>query len=112
MADLNGVGASPRAEALAWWKGRIEAESYVGSREELPDAAVVRYLRSQDLLAETPGGWGWAVLGGANSDPEAALRRNYWPLIRTLLSRYAPAAIDRISAVRLHVGESHLLPVL
>ncbi|HET7229955.1 MAG TPA: Fic family protein [Longimicrobium sp.] len=78
----------------------------------MPDAAVARYLRSQDLLAETPGGWGWVVLGGANSDPGAALRRNYWPLVRILLSRYAPAAIDRISAVRLHVGESHLLPVL
>lgn len=112
MTDSAGEGASPRAEALAWWKGRIEAESYAGSREELPDAAVVRYLRSQRLLAETPGGWGWVVLGGANTDPEAALRRNYWPLMRILLSRYAPAAIDRISAVRLHVGESHLLPVV
>lgn len=110
MSDMVDQGTpSPKDEAIAWWKQRIEAGSYVGRREELPSLAAVRFLRSQGLLAETPRGWGWVVLGGATSDGAAALRQNYWPLVRELLAPYAPAAVERVAAVRLHVGETHLL---
>jgi hypothetical protein len=32
--------------------------------------------------------------------------------VRVLLSNYGPAAVERISAVRLHLGEAHLMPRL
>lgn len=112
MTEADIAGVSPRQEAIAWWKAASEAERYVGVREELPSAAAVRYLRSHGLLAETPRGWGWVVLSGGNADDNAALRQNYWPLVRLLLASYAPVALERVSAVRLHLGEAHLLPRL
>lgn len=96
----------PRDAALAWWQEQIERENYAGSPEDLPDAAAQRYLRENALLALAPGGWGWVVLGPAHSDADSALRQNYWRLVREVLRAYAPAAIDRISAVRLFMGEA------
>lgn len=96
----------PREAALAWWQEQIERENYAGGSEDLPDAAAQRYLRENGLLALTPGGWGWVVLGPAHSDAGSALRQNYWRLVRVVLRGYAPAVIDRISAVRLFMGEA------
>jgi Fic family protein len=103
---------SPRQEALAWWQGQIERESYAGIRSELPSAAAERYLLDASLLTLTPGGWGWVVLAPDNAEPESALRQNYWRLVDRLLSEYAPAAIERISAVRLYMGEASTPPLL
>jgi Fic family protein len=102
----------PRDAALAWWQEQIERENYAGRAEDLPDAAAQRYLRENALLALTPGGWGWVVLGPAHSDADSALRQNYWRLVREVLRTYAPAAIDRISAVRLFMGEASTPPLL
>ncbi|MBW3570091.1 MAG: Fic family protein [Gemmatimonadetes bacterium] len=107
MADT-----APRDAALAWWQEQIEREKYAGAAEDLPDAAAQRYLRENELLALTPGGWGWVVLGPANPEAESALRQNYWRLVGELLRTYAPAAIDRISAVRLFMGEASTPPLL
>jgi Fic family protein len=52
------------------------------------------------------------LLSGENVDTAAALRHNYWPLVRVLLAGYRPAAVERVSAVRLHIGEENLLSVL
>jgi Fic family protein len=102
----------PRDAALAWWQAQIEREKYAGAAEDLPDAAEQRYLRDNSLLALTPGGWGWVVLGPANPEADAALRQNYWSLVAEVLRMYAPAAIDRISAVRLFMGEASAPPLL
>src|SRR4028119_1986760 len=96
---------TPRDAALGWWQEQIEREKYAGIAEELPDAAAQKYLLENSLLAMTPGGWGWVVLGPANPESDAALRQNYWRLVREVLRTYAPAAVDRISAVRLYMGE-------
>lgn len=101
---------SPRDEALEWWRAQIERERYAGGRSELPPGSAERYLLDEQLLTETPGGWGWVVT--APDQPEGALRQNYWRLIGILLDAYAPAAIDRLSAVRLHMGEASIPPLL
>lgn len=102
----------PKNSALAWWQAQIQRGKYAGGAEDLPDAAAQRYLRENSLLALTPGGWGWVVLGPANPEPESALRQNYWHLVNEVLKTYAPAAIDRISAVRLFMGEASTPPLL
>lgn len=99
---------SPRDTAIRWWQERSESGVYAGAREHLPEPAAVRYLRANELLAETPSGWGWVLLSRENADAAAALRHNYWPLVRVLLTRYQPAAVERVSAVRLHIGEENL----
>lgn len=103
---------TPRQEALAWWEQRVERQEYAGGAAGLPDSAAERYLRDNGLLALTPGGWGWVVLGPANPDADPALRQNYWRLVSEVLRTYAPAAIDRISAVRLYMGEASTPPLL
>lgn len=104
--------ASPRDEALAWWQEQIEREEYAGGRAVLPPAPVEKYLLSASLLAQTPGAWGWVVLAPGTVDPDSALRQNYWKLVRQVLDEYAPAAIERISAVRLYMGEASTPPQL
>lgn len=101
---------TPRNEALAWWQQQVESERYAGGRDELPSDAAERYLLGQQLLVHAPGGWGWVV-----TTPEqqgGALRQNYWRLVQILLAIYSPAAIDRISAIRLHMGEASIPPLL
>jgi Fic family protein len=106
------VQNAPRDEALAWWQEQIERESYAGGRAQLPSSAAEKYLLDASLLALTPGGWGWVVLAPGNSEPDSALRQNYWKLVRCMLDEYAPAVIERLSAVRLHVGEASTPPLL
>lgn len=103
---------SPRDEALAWWEAQVGREDYAGLAEHLPGSAAEKYLRENSLLALTPGGWGWVVLGPANQDADAALRQNYWRLTGEVLRMYAPAVIDRVSAVRVHMGEWSTPPLL
>jgi Fic family protein len=103
---------SPRDEALAWWEAQIGREDYAGLAENLPGPAAEKYLRENSLLALTPGGWGWVVLGPANQDADSALRQNYWRLAGEVLRMYAPAAIDRVSAVRVYMGEWSTPPLL
>jgi Fic family protein len=101
---------SPRDEALDWWQRQVEAERYVGRQKELPSAPAERYLLDQRLLVEPPGRWGWVVTSPDQHD--GALRQNYWRLIRILQDVYAPAAVERISAIRLHMGEASIPPLL
>lgn len=104
--------AIPREEALAWWKERVEEERYAGERKELPSPPAEQYLIDEKLIALTPGRWGWVVVTPDMEDREAALRQNYWRLAGVLVSIYAPAAVERISAVRLFMGEASTPPLL
>lgn len=101
---------TPRDEALAWWREQIEREHYAGGRDELPSHTAERYLLTQQLLIRTPGSWGWVVT--APEQQEGALRQNYWKLVELLLDIYAPAVIDRVSAIRLWMGDATLPPLL
>jgi Fic family protein len=104
------MSESPRDEALEWWQRQVEAERYVGGRDSLPSGAAERYLLDEKLLVEPPGGWGWVVTSPDQHD--AALRQNYWRLIRILQEIYTPAAVERVSAIRLHMGEASIPPLL
>jgi Fic family protein len=101
--------STPAGEALAWWLESVRQRTYVGLKEELPSAPAIRVLRDRQLIAETPGSWAF-VIRSPHSDAEAALRRNVWGLVAAAMERYAPAAIDRVSAVRLATGDESILP--
>lgn len=103
---------SPRDEALAWWKDHVGREEYVGERGVLPSSRAEQYLVRKGLLAQTPGAWGWVVTAPGPDEPTEVLRRNYWKLVRSALANYEPAAVERVAAVRLHMGEASAPPVL
>ncbi|MCH8810254.1 MAG: Fic family protein [Gemmatimonadetes bacterium] len=106
MTNDASTDMTPRQEAHTWWEERASSGRYVGSREELPSTAAVRVLRDERLIAETPRGWAWVILGRENPDADQALPQNRWPLVRVALDEYWPAEIFRISAVRLLVGDT------
>lgn len=118
QADLDHVGGdlgplpaadTPAGEALRWWVDRVQRRAYVGLKDELPSAQAVTVLRDRELIAETPTGWGFATRS-PHVSADTALRRNAWGLIAAAIGRYTPAAIDRISAVRLATGEESVPP--
>lgn len=98
---------TPAGEAMAWWVERVRHHLYVGARDALPSPAATRVLRDRDLIAETPGEWAFAVRT-PHIDPDTALRRNAWGLVAVATQRYAPAMIDRLSAVRLLIGDERI----
>lgn len=71
--------------------------------EEIP-AEVLAELRSRDLVLQVPGGV--VALRNPNDDPADVLRTLVWPIVETLARKYAPAAVERDSAVRLHLGRT------
>jgi hypothetical protein len=103
---------TPRGQAFAWWEARISERHYVGPKSELPGGRALGVLRDEELIAETPGGWAWVVLGRDAPDGDRALRHNYWSLVQVLLAEYAPAEVCRVSAVRLLAGDMTLPEVL
>ncbi|WP_373062553.1 hypothetical protein [Gemmatimonas sp.] len=46
------------------------------------------------------------------ADDVASLRANYWTPVAAALERYAPAAIDRLTALRLYTGNESIRPQL
>lgn len=103
---------TPEAEALAWWEARTSAEEYVGLPDALPSGPAVRVLEQRGLIARPPGDWAFVVRGPAQTDDQRVLRSNYWPLVAAALARYAPAAIDRLAALRLYTGDEAIRPQL
>lgn len=100
--------ASPEQEALAWWEGRSATGAYVGLADALPSPAAVRVLERRGLISRTPGDWGFVVRGPTGADDAHILRTNYWPLVAAALTRYAPAAVDRLAALRLYTGDESI----
>lgn len=97
---------TPRDEAYAWWEERASSGKYVGPRADLPSTSALQVLRNERRIVETPGGWGWVILGLEEPDGEQALRQNYWQLVAVALHEYEPSEIYRTSAVRLLVGDT------
>lgn len=96
--------ATPAGEAMRWWLSRVQQMTYVGPRNELPSGPAASVLRGRELIAETAGRWAFAIRG-PHIGADTALRRNLWALVRVALDLYAPAALDRGSAIRLAVGD-------
>src|SRR4051812_21685601 len=109
MSDSDGT---PRDAALQWWRQHAEREEYVIGRNDFPAPAESAFLRAGGYVLEVAGGAVWIVARrGADVLPDA-FYPNYWKIIRVLLEGYAPAAVERVSAVRLHLEESTPPPVL
>ncbi|MDB4949589.1 MAG: Fic/DOC family protein [Gemmatimonadetes bacterium] len=93
---------TPKSRALAWWKARAEAHDYVVGREDVPGSAETAVLKDEGYLLEVGGGVAWIVARPGIDTLPAAFYPNYWRIVRRMLRSYAPAVVERISAVRLH----------
>jgi Fic family protein len=104
--------STPRSTALRWWREHVERDDYVVGKDDFPDSAASAFLRSGGYVLEVAGGLVWILSRpGVDMLPDA-FYPNYWSVVRALLAAYAPAVIDRVSAVRLHLEEATPPPVL
>lgn len=95
-------GATPRERALEWWKEHAEQGEYVVGRDDFQGPAESQFLRSGGYVLEVAGGMAWIVARpGVDILPDA-FYPNYWRVVRAVMDAYAPAVVERTSAVRLH----------
>jgi hypothetical protein len=102
---MNGVPGSPKARALEWWREHAEREEYVVGRNEFPGAGESRFLRAGGYVLEVGGGVAWILARPGVDTLPGALYPNYWTVVRVVLDAYAPAVVERTSAVRLYIDQ-------
>jgi hypothetical protein len=90
-------------QALDWMRANTRDHPPVFLAEEIP-GPILEELRSRDLTIRVPGGL--IVLRNPIDESADVLRALLWPIVETLARRYAPAVVERDSAVRLHVGRT------
>lgn len=71
--------------------------------EEIP-GDVLQTLRRLELAISVPGGL--IVVRSPRDEPGDVLRALAWPIVQTLTRLYAPAVVERDSAVRLYLGRT------
>lgn len=91
-----------RERAMAWLQEHALRRVPVFLPGEIPEE-VLQTLRRRDLALSVPGGL--TVLRSPGDDPAEVLRRLAWPIVEALTRLYAPAVVERDSAVRLYLGK-------
>ncbi|MBI4500425.1 MAG: Fic family protein [Gemmatimonadetes bacterium] len=81
------------------------AQQVIGGPKDLPSPAALEILRRERLLIDALDGGAW-IFRVPNDEPDEVVRmRGYWPLVELLTKQYTPAALDRLGAVRILVGD-------
>ncbi len=93
---------SDRTEALQWLEAQADAAP-VFLPGDIPED-VLQTLRRLELVVSVPGGV--IVVRSPGDDAEGVLRALVWPIVEALTRLYAPAVVERDSAVRLYLGKT------
>ncbi len=91
-----------RQGALAWLEAHAEAVP-VFLESDIPKD-VLQTLRRLDLTIYIPGGV--IVVRSPGDDRDTVVRSLLWPIVEHITSAYAPAVVERDSAVRLLLGRT------
>lgn len=81
--------------------GGVRVPVFVAS--EIPND-VLPILRRRDLVIHVPGGV--VVLRSPGDEPADVVRSLVWPIVEAIAKAYAPAVVERNSAVRLYLGRT------
>lgn len=96
---------TPVLQARKWWGERANAGRYVVSPAESPSPAVTKILRQEGFVMEVGGRRCWILVPSPPTDRRAVFLPNYWFVVTTILTRYAPAAVVGLQGVKLHLGD-------
>ncbi|HUE73102.1 MAG TPA: Fic family protein [Pirellulaceae bacterium] len=91
------------AEALRWLAQNTAARPPVFLVSEVP-VDVLRALDRSRLVLRLPAGI--VALKSPADDPDTVIRAVVWSIVEKLTGVYAPAVVERDSAVRLHLGRT------
>ena len=107
---MRGYVAGPkleaRDEALAWWKNHVENARFVIPRDEQPRGRGRRLLLAGGYALEVAGGQAWILKTPQRQLDGDLCLRNYWQIVRAILTNYEPAVIERESAVQLYLEDA------
>jgi Fic family protein len=96
--------ADPEAQALRWLDQHTsEKAPPIFLPDEIPDD-ILGTLRRLDLVLAVPGGV--LVVRSPGDEPRRVLQALVWPVVQALTRKYAPAVVERDSAVRLYLGRT------
>lgn len=96
---------TPRDDARQWADHKTSTNQVLGIAKELPSAAATDILRRERVLIDALDGGAWIIRVPNDETDDSVRMRLYWSLVELLTRQYAPAAIDRIGAVRILVGD-------
>lgn len=91
-------------QTLRWLRENAEGSTPVFLAKEIPDS-VLRELRARGLAIGVPGGV--IVVRNPGDDETEVVRAVLWSIVEKLALRYAPAVVERDTAVRLHLGQTN-----
>lgn len=94
---------SDRERAMKWLEVHALEKTPVFLPDEIPED-VLRTLRRLDLVISVSGGI--LVVRSPGDEPARVLRTLTWPIVEALTRLYAPAVVERDSAVRLYLGRT------
>ncbi len=103
LTYAHGGVVSARDKAIAWLKDHGKEKAPVFLPADIPDD-VLQTLRRLDLVVDVAGGV--LVVRSPGDEPARVIRALVWPIVETLARKYAPAVVERDSAVRLYVGRT------
>ena len=92
-----------RDRAMEWLDAHALDKPPVFLPREIPDD-ILQVLRRRDLVLDVPGGV--LVVRSPGDDPGTVLHALAWPIVEALTRMYAPAVVERDSAVRLYLGRT------
>jgi hypothetical protein len=100
---MRGEALSDRERAIAWIQEHGLQRAPVFLPGEIP-AEVLLTLRRLELAISVPGGL--VAVRSPGDQPDDVLRALVWPITEALTRLYAPAVVERDSAVRLYLGKT------
>jgi len=92
-----------RDQALAWLRAHAKDRTPVFLEQDIPKD-VLQTLRRLDLAIYVPGGV--IVVRSPGDDRDLVVQSVLWPIIERVAAGYAPAVVERDSAVRLYLGRT------
>ena len=98
---------SERDLSIAWIEEHALHRAPVFLPDEIPDQ-ILHTLRRLNLAISVPGGL--TVVRSPGDEPGDVLRAVTWPIVEALTRLYAPAVVERDSAVRLYLGKTDPAP--
>jgi len=87
----------------AWVAQQTKGRAPVFLRSEIPEE-VLKTLEAADLVVPLPANV--VLLRSPGDEPDSAVRATVWSIVQKIAENYAPAVVERDSAVRLYLGRT------